>query len=144
MSPMISLYAVATLLMVSVSLEVEAKTMCVRGVGKLMCKSDPMKAANLEIDMKDYDGLPLDSDDHMGTTWTSLNGSFEVSGCGHDVGPWNMPDPYIRIKHFCPPSDNPSSTVQRKIKIFMGRTFLPKIVQIGTIYLDDVRTRQKA
>uniref|UniRef100_A0A914WEG8 Uncharacterized protein n=1 Tax=Plectus sambesii TaxID=2011161 RepID=A0A914WEG8_9BILA len=137
MSPVISLRAVATLLLVSVSLEVEAKTMCMRAVGKLVCDSDPTKAANIEMDLMDFDGLPLEVDDHMGKTWSSVNGSFEVSGCGHDVGPWNTPDPYIRIKHFCPPSSNPSSTVQRKTEIFMWPTFLPKIVQVGTIYLDD-------
>jgi len=139
---MVSLYVAAVVLLVGARVEVEAMTKCMKGIGKLVCESDRTKAANLEIDLMDHDGLPLEIDDHMGKTWSTVNGSFELSGCGHDVGPWNTPDPYVRIKHFCPPSSNPDSKAERKTEIFLWPTFLPKVAEIGTIYLDEDENKE--
>ncbi len=53
---MTSLYVAAVVLLVGGCVQVEAMTKCMKGIGKLVCESDPTKAANLEIDLMDHDG----------------------------------------------------------------------------------------
>jgi hypothetical protein len=53
---MTSLYLVAVVLLVGVFVEVESMTKCMKGIGKLVCESNPTKAANIEIDLMDHDG----------------------------------------------------------------------------------------
>uniref|UniRef100_A0A915Q593 Metalloendopeptidase n=1 Tax=Setaria digitata TaxID=48799 RepID=A0A915Q593_9BILA len=88
-------------------------------IGTLVCPQKPMLAANVQIDLNDDDPLPWEASDEMGRTWSRSNGSFVISGCGADFGPFNEPDPYMVIVHKCPSilqsaTDNKDST--RKIQ----------------------------
>uniref|UniRef100_A0A914RMQ8 Uncharacterized protein n=1 Tax=Parascaris equorum TaxID=6256 RepID=A0A914RMQ8_PAREQ len=82
--------------------------------------------------------LPLEIDDLMGRTWSSSNGSFVLSGCGADMGPFNTPDPYVYIEHKCA-SIKYAHIVNdtRKMQFALVKTFLPVILRIGKIFLDD-------
>ncbi|VDM49567.1 unnamed protein product [Toxocara canis] len=74
----------------------------------------------------------------MGRTWSTINGSFVLSGCGADVGPFNVPDPYVYIEHKCPSAKYPYVVNgTRKMQFALVRTFLPSVLRIGKIFLDD-------
>ena len=66
----------------------------------------------------------------MGMTWSDKDGNFVVSGCGYDLGPWNTPDPYLKIWHYCTSGEGSYHEVG------IWPTFLPDEQDIGTIYLD--------
>ncbi|KAL4002789.1 Astacin (Peptidase M12A) family protein [Acanthocheilonema viteae] len=78
------------------------KSECMQVVGTLVCPQKPVLAKNVQIDLKDEDTLLWENHDQMGRTWSQSNGSFMISGCGADFGPFNTPDPYIVIEHKCP------------------------------------------
>uniref|UniRef100_A0A0N5ANG0 Transthyretin/hydroxyisourate hydrolase domain-containing protein n=1 Tax=Syphacia muris TaxID=451379 RepID=A0A0N5ANG0_9BILA len=117
---------------------VNTRSDCVKVKGTLKCPSNPKLAAGVQIDLKDADSLPLEVDDDMGRTWSLNDGTFTVSGCGDDLGPYNSPDPYILIKHQCPDHQNPNEiiTKDKQIQFSLTKTFLPEILRIGTVYLD--------
>ncbi|KHJ85271.1 hypothetical protein OESDEN_15006 [Oesophagostomum dentatum] len=69
----------------------------------------------------------------MGRTWSIYNGSFTVSGCGSDFGPFNTPDAYIRIEHSCP---HRGDGKVRPIELDVLPIFLPRVVNLGSIFLD--------
>ncbi|KJH43829.1 Transthyretin-like family protein [Dictyocaulus viviparus] len=77
--------------------------------------------------------LPWETDDIMGRTWSHQNGSFTISGCGSDFGPFNSPDAYLQIEHSCP--HRAHGTI-RTIEVGVVPIFLPRIVNLGSIYLD--------
>ncbi|CAI5446639.1 unnamed protein product [Caenorhabditis angaria] len=109
------------------------KTKCVMVIGKLKCPELPELARNVQIDLYDEDALPLESDDLMGRTWSDSLGNFKVTGCGSDFGPINTPDPYLYIQHSCP---HRFSNQTHPIQVDVLPIFLPKIVNLGNIYLD--------
>jgi len=112
--------------------ESECKTRCVWAFGKVVCKKNATKAANVEIKLMDWDGGTIfDPDDEMGLTISEDDGSFKVEGCGSDFGPWNEPDPYIRVYHFC----NGGSKVE-ETETKVNRTFVPERTDFGQIILD--------
>uniref|UniRef100_A0A915AIK7 Uncharacterized protein n=1 Tax=Parascaris univalens TaxID=6257 RepID=A0A915AIK7_PARUN len=115
-----------------------ARTECMQVIGTLVCPSNPALAARVRMDLKDEDSLPLEIDDLMGRTWSSSNGSFVLSGCGADMGPFNTPDPYVYIEHKCA-SIKYAHIVNdtRKMQFALVKTFLPVILRIGKIFLDD-------
>ncbi|EJW82905.1 hypothetical protein WUBG_06188 [Wuchereria bancrofti] len=109
-------------------------------VGTLVCPQKSMLAGNVQIDLKDEDSLPWETHDQMGRTWSHSDGSFMISGCGADFGPFNEPDPYIIIEHKCPSVlrstiGNIGST--RKTQFALTKVFMPKILNIGKVFLDD-------
>uniref|UniRef100_A0A0K0CXZ6 Transthyretin-like family protein n=1 Tax=Angiostrongylus cantonensis TaxID=6313 RepID=A0A0K0CXZ6_ANGCA len=108
-------------------------TECLLVIGRLRCPTNPLKASGVRIDLVDEDSLPWEIDDIMGRTWSDQNGSFTVSGCGADFGPLNTPDPYLRIEHACPHQHDSQSSVT---ELNVVPTFLPRIVNLGFIYLD--------
>ncbi|VDO60953.1 unnamed protein product [Heligmosomoides polygyrus] len=110
-----------------------ARTECFLVHGRVQCPADPSKAAGVRIDLMDDDPLPLEVDDTMGRTWSRNNGSFTVSGCGSDFGPFNTPDGYLRLEHSCPHRRN--GTI-KTIEVDVLPIFLPRVVNLGTIYLD--------
>lgn len=85
--------------------------------------------------------LPWETNDQMGRTWSKSNGTFTISGCGADVGPYNTPDPYIIIQHQCPSTVystlGSNGTTTRTKQFAVTKVFLPKILNIGKIFLDD-------
>ncbi|KAK0417065.1 hypothetical protein QR680_012815 [Steinernema hermaphroditum] len=105
---------------------------CYLVYGTLMCEGKPDTVANVVVDLKDDDGL---IDDHLGRTKTSVNGSFSVSGCGYDPLPFNAPDPYLKIMHKCDSASNYTNT--RKFEIAVFPVALPKVQNLGKIFLDD-------
>lgn len=93
-----------------------------------------------KIDVKFITALPWEADDQMGRTWSKSNGSFVLSGCGADFGPLNAPDPYIVIEHKCPSilwSTLEGEPKMRKMQFALTKTFMPKILNIGKVFLDD-------
>ncbi|ETN85135.1 hypothetical protein RB195_012225 [Necator americanus] len=111
----------------------EARTECFLVTGRLRCPTEPRKAVGAQIDLLDEDPLPLESDDLMGRTWSIYNGSFAVSGCGSDFGPFNTPDAYIRIEHSCPHRHGGEF---KTIELDVLPIFLPRVISLGSIYLD--------
>lgn len=82
--------------------------------------------------------LPFDTDDQMGRTWSANNGAFVLSGCGSDFGPFNAPDPYVTIEHNCPSIQRRNGNEgRRKMQFQLTKTFLPNILRIGKVFLDD-------
>lgn len=74
----------------------------------------------------------------MGRTWSTKNGSFVLSGCGADVGPFNAPDPYIVIEHRCTSKlPHLRNFTFRKTQFALLKIFLPRILKIGKVFLDD-------
>ncbi|VDK74511.1 unnamed protein product [Litomosoides sigmodontis] len=109
-------------------------------VGTLVCPQKPALAGNVQIDLKDEDPLPWETYDQMGRTWSQPNGSFMISGCGADFGPFNVPDPYIIIEHRCPSvleSVIGTSGSTRMTQFALTKVFMPKILNIGKVFLDD-------
>ncbi|PAV63792.1 hypothetical protein WR25_26303 [Diploscapter pachys] len=98
-------------------------------VGKLKCPESSHFEKAVKIELLDEDSLPLEVNDMMGRTWSTENGSFVISGCGSDAGPLNTPDPFLKIYHVCPKGKSP-------LEVNLVPLFLPNIVNIGTIYLD--------
>lgn len=120
--------------------EVSTKSECMQVIGILVCPQRPVLAGNVQIDLIDEDSLPWEADDQMGRTWSLSNGSFMLSGCGADLGPFNEPDPYVIIKHRCPSvlwSALQNKNVSRKTQFALTKTFMPKLLNLGRIYLDD-------
>ncbi|KAL6725294.1 hypothetical protein Aduo_007356 [Ancylostoma duodenale] len=109
------------------------RTECFLVTGRLRCPTEQRKAIGVKIDLLDDDPLPLESDDLMGRTWSIYNGTFAVSGCGSDFGPFNTPDAYIRIEHSCPHRQHGESRV---IELDVLPIYLPRVVNLGSIYLD--------
>uniref|UniRef100_A0A0M3KD26 Transthyretin-like protein 52 (inferred by orthology to a C. elegans protein) n=1 Tax=Anisakis simplex TaxID=6269 RepID=A0A0M3KD26_ANISI len=139
-----------------------ARNECMKVIGTLLCPSNPTLANNVRIDLKDEDckllstfnnisnfvaenyktfslaALPFEVDDIMGRTWSQGNGSFVLSGCGADMGPFNKPDPYVYIEHKCPSTVYPYIVnATRKMQFALVPTFLPMVLRIGKVYLDD-------
>ncbi|VDK20132.1 unnamed protein product [Anisakis simplex] len=115
-----------------------ARNECMKVIGTLLCPSNPTLANNVRIDLKDEDSLPFEVDDIMGRTWSQGNGSFVLSGCGADMGPFNKPDPYVYIEHKCPSTVYPYIVnATRKMQFALVPTFLPMVLRIGKVYLDD-------
>ncbi|VDN02045.1 unnamed protein product [Thelazia callipaeda] len=110
-----------------------AKSECMQITGTLVCPNRPILAGNLQIDLIDEDPLPWEVDDQMGRTWSQSNGSFLLSGCGADFGPFNSPDPYIVVEHKCPSILHSSIKYQNRTKMqfALTKTFLPKVLNIG-------------
>uniref|UniRef100_A0A1I8ACW7 Transthyretin-like family protein n=1 Tax=Steinernema glaseri TaxID=37863 RepID=A0A1I8ACW7_9BILA len=106
---------------------------CYLVYGRLVCEGRPDSVANLVVDLKDDDGVGID--DHIGRTQTSENGSFSVTGCGYDPLPFNAPDPYLRIIHTCDRASN--YTKLRKLEMAIFPVSLPKLQNIGKIFLDE-------
>lgn len=87
-----------------------------------------------------FAALPWEAHDQMGRTWSQSNGSFMVSGCGADFGPFNTPDPYIIVEHKCPSilrSVLEKSSSTRKTQFALTKVFMPKLLNIGKVFLDD-------
>ncbi|KAM3723244.1 Transthyretin-like protein [Dirofilaria immitis] len=131
---------IVAFLFVLLSSRICGKSECMQIVGTLICPQKPMLAGNVQIDLKDEDPLPWEAYDQMGRTWSQFNGSFMISGCGADFGPFNTPDPYIIIEHKCPSVlwsaiENSGST--RKMQFAVAKVFMPKILNIGKVFLDD-------
>ncbi|KAK6039548.1 Transthyretin-like family protein [Cooperia oncophora] len=123
---------------------VQGRSECFLVVGRLRCPTNPRKAVGVKIDLLDEDreyifltiallALPFESDDLMGRTWSIYNGSFSVSGCGADFGPINTPDAYLRIEHSCP---HRSDGRNEAIELDVLPIFMPRVVNLGSIYLD--------
>uniref|UniRef100_A0A0R3S6D1 Transthyretin-like family protein n=1 Tax=Elaeophora elaphi TaxID=1147741 RepID=A0A0R3S6D1_9BILA len=131
---------VAALLIILLSPRIYCKSECMQIVGTLVCPQKPMLAGSVQIDLMDEDSLPWETYDQMGRTWSQSNGSFMISGCGADFGPFNAPDPYIIIEHKCPSIlrsviENSDST--RKTQFALTKIFMPRILNIGKVFLDD-------
>ncbi|VDM60982.1 unnamed protein product [Angiostrongylus costaricensis] len=92
-------------------LKVTGTTECIHVIGRLRCPTNPLKAGSVRIDLVDED----------------------FSGCGADFGPFNTPDPYLRIEHACPHQDGSQTHVT---ELNLVPIFLPRIVNLGFIYLD--------
>uniref|UniRef100_A0A915EJB6 Uncharacterized protein n=1 Tax=Ditylenchus dipsaci TaxID=166011 RepID=A0A915EJB6_9BILA len=75
----------------------------------------------------------ITTDEIMASALTSMDGSFELTGCADDVGFGlsNNPDPYVRIRHFC----NTDSDGQ-VIELPEFTTFVPDNHNLGIINLD--------
>ncbi|CAG9531992.1 unnamed protein product [Cercopithifilaria johnstoni] len=130
---------VAALLLL-LSRRIYSRSECMYVVGTLVCPQKPILAGNVQIDLKDEDSLLWKTYDQMGRTWSQSNGSFVISGCGADFGPFNVPDPYITIEHECPSilgSIIESSGSTRKVQFALTKVFMPKILNIGKVFLDD-------
>ncbi|VDP17292.1 unnamed protein product [Onchocerca flexuosa] len=137
---------VAAFLLVFLSPRIYGKSECMQIIGTLVCPQKPMLAGNVQIDLKDEDRkifgstLPWEAHDQMGRTWSLSNGSFMVSGCGADFGSFNTPDPYIIIEHKCPSvlrSVLEKSGSTRKTQFALTKVFMPKLLNIGKVFLDD-------
>ncbi|EFO25051.1 hypothetical protein LOAG_03432 [Loa loa] len=138
---------VALFLLVLLSLRIYGKSECMQIVGTLICPQEPMLAGNVQIDLKDEDckifgrTLPWETHDQMGRTWSKSDGSFMISGCGSDFGPFNAPDPYIIIEHKCPSILKSTmvgvSDSRRKTQFALTKVFMPKILNVGKVFLDD-------
>jgi len=120
---------------------IEARSECVKAIGRVECRAAPSMASRVLIELRDRDGglLPMDSDDLMGRTWSTENGSFELSGCGSDFGFWNGPDPYVHVEHACPStwSSREKKGEKRTTQFFVWPMFVPQILDMGKISLDD-------
>uniref|UniRef100_A0A1I8ENT8 ZP domain-containing protein n=1 Tax=Wuchereria bancrofti TaxID=6293 RepID=A0A1I8ENT8_WUCBA len=133
---------VVAFLLILLPLRIYGKSECMQIVGTLVCPQKSMLAGNVQIDLKDEDCKIFDCNTHdqMGRTWSHSDGSFMISGCGADFGPFNEPDPYIIIEHKCPSVlrstiGNIGST--RKTQFALTKVFMPKILNIGKVFLDD-------
>ncbi len=77
----------------------------------------------------------MEEDDTMGKSIAEEDGSFQISGCGYDFGPWNSPDPYLKISHQC---HNKGEDVWDTLEFgFLINTWFPGVTSVGQIYLDD-------
>lgn len=75
-------------------------------------------------------GTFLKPDDIMGLSYSHLDGSFRVEGCGSDFGSWNSPDPYVKFFHYCL---NPTGT---EVKTSVQKIFNPQIINLDLIRLN--------
>lgn len=108
---------------------IDAKTKCVRAIGRVICPTDKHAVANVEVRLLDEDckiflkllkynffflALPWETDDLMGHNYTDETGNYIVEGCGDDMFSWNDPDPKIEVRHRCP---EPGHTVSISFRI---------------------------
>ncbi|VDP51643.1 unnamed protein product [Soboliphyme baturini] len=107
--------------------EVSGKTKCAQAIGVLDCPSDPKKAADVEVYLMDDDGF-LNPDDTMGWTTSNEKGEFTVQGCGYDL--WSLPEPYLKILHFC------GSSSEKVLKTPAKYIFRPHTIDYGIISLE--------
>ncbi|VDO22456.1 unnamed protein product [Brugia timori] len=131
---------VVAFLLILLSLRIYGKSECMQIIGTLVCPQKSMLAGNVQIDLKDEDCKFFDCNVFILYIKTHADGSFMISGCGADFGPFNEPDPYIIIEHKCPSVlrstiGNIGST--RKTQFALTKVFMPKILNIGKIFLDD-------
>ncbi|CAJ0580774.1 unnamed protein product, partial [Mesorhabditis spiculigera] len=106
--------------------------------GRVSCPYHPELISYLTVELHDLDPLPWEIDDLMGRSHTFENGTFQVSGCGSDLGPSNTPDPYLKITHFCPAKNTKGIPLKaRHLKVDVIPVFLPNILKLGRIRLDD-------
>lgn len=111
---------------------------CVWVRGALQCHRDPTKQLNVEVRVYDRDGFSIfkafDPDDLMGVTFTEPDGTFQLDGCGDDFnwlpGLQNLPDPYIRIHHYC------NGEHGETIELPEFNTFVPETYDLGILVLD--------
>jgi len=136
--PIILLSLIALACLVDIA-ESAHKCVWIRGV--LKCKKDENKHFNVEVRVYDRDGMSflkvLDPDDLMGVTFSDVDGSFQLDGCGDDFnwipGIANNPDPFVRIIHYC---NSPKGEV---IELPEFNTWVPQTHDVGILVLDEVK-----
>ncbi|CAD5228899.1 unnamed protein product [Bursaphelenchus okinawaensis] len=115
----------------------EARSRCVKAVGKLRCPTDWDRHYRVTVKLMDKDPLPWEADDEMGSAQTDEDGNYIVQGCGDDLGAWNDPDPYILVEHRCPEPGHTISIPRRLRVITIERKYLPDTVYVETVRIDE-------
>ncbi|KAK0404925.1 hypothetical protein QR680_017703 [Steinernema hermaphroditum] len=113
-----------------------ANTRCYKIVGNVTCSLKPFNRP-VEIQLIDEDGLPWETDDLMGRTWATRDGSFKIEGCGNDFGQWNDPDPYLKFIHTCTKNHGYAGEKGPFVqsKMLVSESYLPHVITLENVDL---------